>query len=92
MFSRFHNLYGEETPRIDSRRSIYVEQEREEERYGYGARMMRFLTFTQSDCFREEMNNLFVDQFVYSSRVSDFVQERVREWKEQVVPSLLMLL
>jgi hypothetical protein len=53
---------------------------------------MSFLTLRQSDYLREEMNALFVDQFVRSSQVSDFVQERVQEWKVQVVPSLLMLL
>ncbi|EKM76801.1 hypothetical protein AGABI1DRAFT_108633 [Agaricus bisporus var. burnettii JB137-S8] len=91
LFSRFHNLYGEETPRIDSRHSIYVESEEDREVDGFRTRMMCFMTFKQSEYLRERMNTLFVDQFVYSPRVSDFVQERVREWKEQVVPSLLML-
>ncbi|KAF7763518.1 hypothetical protein Agabi119p4_8055 [Agaricus bisporus var. burnettii] len=92
--SRFHNLYGEETPRIDSRHSVYVESEEDRDKgiNGFCTGIMCFLTFKQLEYFREKMDTLSVDKFVQSYRVSDFIQERVREWKEQVMPSLLMLL
>jgi len=89
LYNRFHNQYGEETPRLDSTMSILSDQE--DEREGYTKRLMSFLTFGKSERYRTKLNSLFVDKYVYSHRVHSFLENALKEWREQYTLDFLML-
>lgn len=90
VYNRFHNQFGEETPRLDSTMSIFDGQEVEHE--GRSKQIMLFLTFGKSERYRTKLNSLFVDRYVYSHRVHSFLEDALREWREQRTLNFFMLL
>ncbi|KAJ3567646.1 hypothetical protein NP233_g6228 [Leucocoprinus birnbaumii] len=89
MHNRFHNHYGEETPRLDISMSIWEDESPEQQGY---RQLFSSLSFGKSEKYRTMLNSLFVDKYVYSHRVHAFVHGLLKEWKEQYLPSFFMLL